>query len=615
MKRVLVIAVIALATIAGVFATIARSNNNQTTTTEVAGAVTEENTQAAALNEAITSAQDENSGFNSNPSDNATAAASVVASAAASVPASTPTTPVVPTTPSTPTTPTTPTTPVNAAPTVSISTPAANSVLSGTAQITVTASDDVAVTSVQLIIDGSAYGSPLMTAPYQFSWDTLLAQNGAHTISARVSDGSLTATAPLVNVTVNNQVVVPPTTPANLISNPSLEVASANMPTGWAGDGYGTNDRSFSYENQGHDGTHSVKVSMTTRTDGDAKWIFTPVPVTGGKYYTFTDWYKSDVTTEIDAVVTVNGVTQYFYVATVPAASDWTKASVTFQMPAGATDATFTHILYSTGYLQTDEYGLSEYVPAMFNNAIVSLTFDDAWKSIYTNGLPLLTQYGLVSTQYLLTDPTVQGYSDYMSVADMQAFYAAGHEIAGHTAHHCDLTGATSNAANDDPACGQPISNSQVATELLTCKQTLESWIPGLTVQSFATPYGAYNSSVLSAIKTAGYASHRSVDNGINTKDGMSVDANGFVSNIKVRNMLSTTTLADVQAWVDEAIATKAWLVIVYHEVSTTPADATYSVTPANLEAQLSYIHDKVTAGQIENKTVGAALAELIPQL
>jgi hypothetical protein len=52
------------------------------------------------------------------------------------------------------------------APTVSITSPAANSTLSGTVTVMATATDDVAVASVQYKVDGTNTGPQLKAAPY-----------------------------------------------------------------------------------------------------------------------------------------------------------------------------------------------------------------------------------------------------------------------------------------------------------------------------------------------------------------------------------------------------------------------------------------------------------------
>lgn len=93
-------------------------------------------------------------------------------------------------------------------PTVSITSPQSGATVSGTIAVTASASDNVAVASVQFLLDGAALGSPITTPPYAISWNTASAGNGPHTLSAIATDSSgNTATAANVNVTVAQPVL------------------------------------------------------------------------------------------------------------------------------------------------------------------------------------------------------------------------------------------------------------------------------------------------------------------------------------------------------------------------------------------------------------------------
>ena len=75
----------------------------------------------------------------------------------------------------------------NAAPTVSVASPSAGAVLTGTEQIDVDADDDSRVEKVDLWVDGQLRSIDL-TAPYAFSLNTTTLANGPHTIEARAYD-------------------------------------------------------------------------------------------------------------------------------------------------------------------------------------------------------------------------------------------------------------------------------------------------------------------------------------------------------------------------------------------------------------------------------------------
>jgi hypothetical protein len=98
------------------------------------------------------------------------------------------------------------------APVVTVSAPAAGATVNGTVQVSASATDDVAVTGVQFLLDGSPLGNEIAgTGPYLIGWDTGTTANGVHTLSARAHDaaGNASISSP-VSVTVSNVDAVPP---------------------------------------------------------------------------------------------------------------------------------------------------------------------------------------------------------------------------------------------------------------------------------------------------------------------------------------------------------------------------------------------------------------------
>lgn len=90
------------------------------------------------------------------------------------------------------------------APTVLITSPAGGSIVSGAVTLTATASDNVAVASVQFQIDGQNLGTPITTAPYTTTWNSNSYANGSHTITAIASDVSGNVASASVTVILNN---------------------------------------------------------------------------------------------------------------------------------------------------------------------------------------------------------------------------------------------------------------------------------------------------------------------------------------------------------------------------------------------------------------------------
>ncbi|MGB5081077.1 MAG: Ig-like domain-containing protein, partial [Burkholderiales bacterium] len=89
-------------------------------------------------------------------------------------------------------------------PTVSMTSPVSGATVSGTINVTASASDDRGVAGVSFFLDG-AFGADDTSAPYSVPWDTTGASNGSHTLTAVARDaaGNQTTSSP-VTVTVAN---------------------------------------------------------------------------------------------------------------------------------------------------------------------------------------------------------------------------------------------------------------------------------------------------------------------------------------------------------------------------------------------------------------------------
>ncbi len=449
--------------------------------------------------------------------------------------------------------------------------------------------------------DGTTTYAELAKAPVAAVWTTYSATLTAPANATNVTIfhlldqvGSLSIDDVSLVAGTTTTPVTPPTTPSPLtIANPSVETSTnGTTPDNWDASSWGTNNAAFSYVSDAHTGSKSVKTTITSYTDGDAKWAFTPVTgLTDGTSYHFSTWIKASTQTHAVAAFTMADDSIAYETLTLPlgtSATAWTQYATNFTGPTGAKSMTVYMLISSTGWVETDDYSLSTYAPTGFSEGLVSVDFDDGWKNIYTNGLPLLTKYGIPSTQYIISGNI--GATGYMTQTQIKAFQTQGSEIGSHSVTHPDLTTLTA---------------AQLTTELSQSQTTLRKDFGNTVATEFATPYGSYNDNVLTGIKKY-YVSHRSTDVGFNSKDSF----NPY--NIVVQNVVATTTNAQVKAWVAQALAQKTWLVLVYHQVENTVAAAdTDAVKTANLNTQLSYIK----SSGITVKTQAAALAEVTAQL
>lgn len=448
-------------------------------------------------------------------------------------------------------------------------------------------------------IDGSGnytYAN-LNDAPASTSWmeygDTFTAPAGTaqvivyHLVSAV---GSLTIDDASLSVTA----ATPPPANGNLIANGSVETPdpnNPNQPLDWQTGNWGTNTATFNYlSTGGHTGNRAVQVNMTSYTSGDGKWFADPVAVTPDTQYQFTEYYQATTNTQVEVVFTMaDGSTDYQIIGLPDAASGWTKFATTFSVPLGAQTMTIYHLIQSVGTLTIDDQSLQAYTPTGFNAPLVTLTFDDGYDNEYTQGLPLLQKYGFDSTQFIITD--LVNTPGYMTNAQLKAMYQAGNEIASHTVTHDNLLAETPE---------------QWTTELSQSKSQLQNWT-GANITDMAYPYGLYSSALIQQVQKY-YTGARSIDDSLNSKDNF----NAY--DVKVQNVSDTTTPVQITDWLNQAKATKTWLVLVYHSVNPDPAsmaDPSYNVTPTRLDAQLA----AVKSSGLSVVTMQQALQELNPQL
>jgi hypothetical protein len=106
-----------------------------------------------------------------------------------------------------------------APPTLTSLQPGNGSAVSGTATVSVTATDDVAVVGVQFLIDGVLIGSEDTTFPYSVVWDSASAVNGTHELTATARDAAGHQSLVTATITVMNTVSVGPVPPIPELAN------------------------------------------------------------------------------------------------------------------------------------------------------------------------------------------------------------------------------------------------------------------------------------------------------------------------------------------------------------------------------------------------------------
>jgi hypothetical protein len=148
-----------------------------------------------------------------------------------------------------------------------------------------------------------------------------------------------------------------------LVLNPSMETVdptSTSRPQNWVTNSWGTISASFSYPTSGaHSGTRFVRTKVSSRTSGDAKWIFTPVRVSPNTSYTFSDYYRANAETYLVAeFVDAAGTKTYRTVGTIAASKGWKQAKATFTTPATTVSMRVFHLINRVGTLDIDTISL-----------------------------------------------------------------------------------------------------------------------------------------------------------------------------------------------------------------------------------------------------------------
>ncbi|MCK0512063.1 S8 family serine peptidase [Aromatoleum buckelii] len=109
-----------------------------------------------------------------------------------------------------------------AAPTVNIVSPSGGATVQDLVTVDVAASDNVAVSHVELLANGAKFASTA-SAPYGFSWDSTTVADGGVTLTARAYDAAGNYASRAINVTVANTATsdtADTVAPAATISNP-----------------------------------------------------------------------------------------------------------------------------------------------------------------------------------------------------------------------------------------------------------------------------------------------------------------------------------------------------------------------------------------------------------
>jgi peptidoglycan/xylan/chitin deacetylase (PgdA/CDA1 family) len=212
--------------------------------------------------------------------------------------------------------------------------------------------------------------------------------------------------------------------------------------------------------------------------------------------------------------------------------------------------------------------------PRLHEEPLVTVTFDDGWESIYSEAAPIMGQYQIASTQYIL--PSQFNAPQYMSVGQALSMRQAGHEITSHTYTHANLT---------------KLSDKQIKEELDTSIEVLKKFdLIDEDNLNFAAPLGATDSRVMSHVESR-FASTRNVMGDL----GKDISGNDMTLpgkldryNITGYTVGQYTTDEQFQGALNYAKKHNAWFIPIYHQID--DSGDKYSVTPETFERHMKMI-------------------------
>jgi Big-like domain-containing protein/polysaccharide deacetylase len=255
-------------------------------------------------------------------------------------------------------------------PTITLTSPADGSTVSGNVVVSATAADDVGVKQVDFFAGGNPIGSDT-TAPYSVTWDSSTSSQSVLGITATAIDFAGNPASASANVTIED--APPPPSASNLLYNPSLEelaAGSSTVPDCWQQGGFGTNTATWTRSSDAHSGAYAQSVAITSLTDGDRKLVVDQrstscaPAVAAGATYKVSGWYKSSVPVRF-ATYTRNASTGAYTFwqqsGFFPASSSYAEATFTTAAVPATTDAvSFGFSITQVGSMTVDDMGMTQ---------------------------------------------------------------------------------------------------------------------------------------------------------------------------------------------------------------------------------------------------------------
>ncbi|OFE13808.1 hypothetical protein PHACT_00285 [Pseudohongiella acticola] len=128
---------------------------------------------------------------------------------------------------------------------------------------------------------------------------------------------------------------------------------------------------------------------------------------------------------------------------------------------------------------------------------VAALTFDDAYESIYTTGLPMLQEFGFPMTLFVSTQPIDDNQNGYMNWDQIRDMADAGVIIANHMVNHPHMIDALPDESNAERL-------QRLRDELLHAQQRIQDET-GQDHKILAYPYGEFDNDISEMVADEGF--------------------------------------------------------------------------------------------------------------
>jgi hypothetical protein len=215
-------------------------------------------------------------------------------------------------------------------------------------------------------------------------------------------------------------------------------------------------------------------------------------------------------------------------------------------------------------------------VPAAASTpAVVTIGFDDGTVDQFNNGFPILQAHSMHATFFVNTGPIAADDPGHMTWENLQTLFNAGNEIAGHTIDHANI---------------KPLSVADAEHEVCDDRNTLLAH--GFGPESFAYPFGSFDSTSEAVVHYCGYNSGRGVTGVSKTGPfGETIPPADAYATRTPPNPKTATKLSTLESYVLNAetdTQSTDWVQFVFHRVCDKSTDGhcgAYSISPDDLSA------------------------------